>query len=93
MDPRDTLALALGKVTLSFQSLEAALAILAGQLLSTDSRTAQAVTTALSFRRLCDLVASLAPLRLDTPRLDALRALLAEARRAEEERNLAIHSI
>jgi hypothetical protein len=79
---------ALGRVTASFAALEHQLQVLASLLISrTDQELGRIVTAELSFRKLVDVVSSLARYRMgDEPRHRELNALLARAATAEDRR-------
>jgi hypothetical protein len=85
---------ALGKVVVSFSMLEHALHFLAWGLINSEQRVGRIVTTELSFRSLKALVSSLIRDRVAIPDvIERMDEALALSTRAEERRNLLMHSI
>ena len=89
----DDMYAAIGRVTVNFQMLEAAIMMTTGALLSSDPKVGQIATSQLSFDRLCTtldgLLRHLVP---DQQMHTLLTAALAKASSAEQLRNTILHS-
>jgi hypothetical protein len=85
---------AIGLVSVNFQYVESYIAFVTWWLIGSDSAIAQAVTSQLSFRKLCDLCDTLVRLRTqDEAVLAAVRHLMTKAADAEGRRNQLLHSM
>ena len=84
---------AIGRVSVNFALLEFQLAEALRAALGADMSAGRIVIAHLSFRRMLDVLASLARLRLaNDPRLDDLEDVLSAASAAEDSRNQLLHS-
>ena len=91
---RDQYLVAMGEVTVNFQSLEAITRMFAVGLICPDQKVGLIVTSQQSFQRLCQLLEALFRYRTTSDeRLSRLAALLKRAAAAEERRNAFVHSI
>jgi hypothetical protein len=92
--PDDILS-AIGAVTVSFGLLEHQVGLLAGSMLGQPPLVCGAITSALSFRKLCGLVVDLAEMNFadDDARRQGFVELIKRARPLEEDRNRISHSL
>jgi hypothetical protein len=90
----DEVYAAIGRVTVNFQMLEAAIMMTTGAMISSDPKSGQIITSQLSFNRLCTTLDALVRHRVPDPALQAsLDSALHNASLAEDQRNTILHSI
>jgi len=84
---------AMGRITANFAELETMVSFFVWSLIGPDQRLGQIITAGLSFRKLLDLLSNLYRHRHnDSPLIEELNGLIAEAAQAEDKRNLITHS-
>lgn len=86
----DTLAQAIGRVSMSWSALEMGMTFMLKEVLNTDIITALAVSYSMEYSRRRDLMNSLAALKLSKHRKQYI-SLMTEVNGASKERNAIIH--
>ncbi len=85
---------AVGKVSITWASVDIALIMIVGELMETNSTTAIIVSAALDYRHKRDLIHSLAAVKLKgTKSMENITSFMGQVKGMNKERNDAIHAI
>ncbi len=92
--PAPPISEAIGILSMSWASVEIALTVILTELMETNVMTGMIVSAALDYRRMCDLINSLAAVKLKgTDSLENITGFMAQVNGMNKERNKTIHAI